>query len=171
MKPHRTWKFPLVVLAVSARAVGFVAATGPMRIDAVRSWSVRHVTATLRERVLKSRVLGAIEKFNPETILLTQGSRWRMSERWRESAERAAHQLGLSPAFVDLDEACASLGCRRTLRAAAERVIAWHPELERRLRPAIGTRRDTSGLRDLRPVLSALTAMHAASVRHVIKFG
>lgn len=167
----RIWKFPLVALALSPREVGFVAATGPMRIDAVRSWSVRHVAADARRQFLESRVLRALEKFEPETIIVTHGSRWRMSERLRSGSKAAVRALGLRSSFLDLEGACDILECPRTLSAAAERIVAWHPELERRLRPALGTKVDPGALRDVRPVLSALTVAHAASVRHVIKFG
>lgn len=167
----RIWKFPLVALALSPREVGFVAAMGPMRIDAVHSWSVRHVAAGTRRRFLENRILRAVEKFEPETLLVTHGSQWRMSERLRSGSKAAVRALGLRSSFLDLEDACDILVCPRTLRAAAERLVAWHPELERHLRPALATKVDPGALRDVRPVLSALTVAHAASVRHVIKFG
>jgi len=164
------WKFPLIVVALSSRKAGFAAATGPMKIDAAQSWSVRHVAPDERLQLLERRILRVVEKFDPETILVTHGSRWRLDARVRTSFRVAAHKLGLRIAFFDLEEACRILGCERRLRAAAERVVDSHPDLERRLRPVLASP-TSPAVRDRRPLLSALAVAHAASVAHLIKFG
>lgn len=171
MTPERIWRFPLVVLAVSSREVGFVAATGPMRVDAARSWIVRKVAPGTRRQFVEARVLEAVAKFDPETVLVTHGTQWSVDEATKKACLDSAMNLRLEVAFLDLGEACDLIGCDRRLHSAAERVTDWFPRFARRLRPALAGRPDRGALRDIRPLLSALTVAHAASVAHVIKFG
>ena len=166
----RVWQFPLVVIALSSRRVGFAAAAGPMRLDAVRSWSVQHVSASRRMPLLKLRVLRAVERFEPRTILVTHGARWGLGRRVRARVRNLARTLGLRIELVDLGDACRIVGVNR-LQAAAERIVDSYPERARFVRAFLGPTAIASNARDRRPTLSAMTVAHAASVAHLIKFG
>ena len=167
---ERAWKFPLLVIALSSRRVGFAAATGPMRLDAVRSWSVQHVPTVRRTCLLKRRIVQAVGRFEPRTILVTHGARWELGREVRRRIRSSAHALGLCVDLLDLDDACKMLGVA-SLRAAAERIADSYPERTRFVRPFLSPSAKESNARDRRPTLSAMTVAHAVSVAHLIKFG
>jgi hypothetical protein len=161
----------VIAVALSSRSVGFAVATAPMRLDAWSSWSVRHVQPNARRRFLESRVLRAVRKFDPATLLVTHGTRWRLNERARADCRAAAHELELEVAFVDLEQACLSFESKRDLRCVADRLMDSYPELERKLMPVLGESYDRCPLRERRPLLSALAIAHAASVERLVRFG
>jgi hypothetical protein len=164
------WRFPVVALAISARQVGFVAATGPMQVNEAKAWALRKVAADERRQFVKHRILQVVEKYEPETILVTHGTRWKMDRKLRAVCLAAAKELELQITFLDLDDACRFMECGRSLRAAALRISDSYPKCERHVRATVRSV-NASAARETRAILSALAAVHAASVRHLIKFG
>ena len=163
-------RFPLAVVAVSSRKAGFVVLRAPLAHDVVRSWSLRHLGAALKRRALiERRILHATLWFKPAILLVTHGSRWGVESASRSRIRYILRRIPVSVRFMGLEEACSILGCHRSLKAIAERLLDVHPELEPRIRHALNAQ--SSNARDIRPLLSALAVAHAVSVAHISKFG
>jgi hypothetical protein len=161
MTPGRTWEFPLLVLAASARGSALVAMEAPFSVDACASWrkpSSRHVLHTAAW-------------LEPRTILVTHASRWRAPSDLLPMVEEIAPIADATIEVLGLEEACAMLECKRSLCAVAERLIDMYPETAAHLSPFIESKLRTERARKARPRLSALAAAHAASVAHLIQHG
>lgn len=162
-----TWKYPLVVIAVSRRMIGFVGSTGPMSIDKTFVWSMRHAQAHKRRALLREHLCAFVRECAAATVLVTHGTRWRMDEETRKTLRigKIAPQVSV----VDLADACDLMECPRKLRIVAQRIFDSYPGAYRHVKAVLAG--DAAAARDERSVLSALAVAHAASVQHLIKFG
>ncbi len=155
------WKFPVLALGFSSSGGAVVALQSPLRIEAYAAWrkpSFRYI-----ERILTW--------FEPATILVTHGTQ----RRWRVPLDaRCRRRLRATGALIEsltINDGAETMGCGRSLPEIAARIVDIHPEFARSLAPFTRGRVRTNRARKARPLLSALTVAHAASVRHVINFG
>jgi hypothetical protein len=112
-----------------------------------------------------------VQHFQPKSLLVTHGARWRFGTSPRQRIKVVARELGVRLDFVDLEQARCILGCARQLRAVAERIVDSYPERAPLVRPFLSASTGAANARARRPTLSAMTVAHAASVAHLIKFG
>jgi len=163
----KVYRFPMLVLAVSRRNAGFVAMRAPLQLESAQLWSLRqHSTTANRLDVVERRMMRAKSWFEPTTVLLTHGSRWRMDDATRTQCRvnGAGHEV------VHVQDACRTLDCAVSLRALALRLIDSYPALEARLHAVLSRSVLGDTARELRPLISALAVAHAAGVTHLEKF-
>ncbi len=155
------WSFPLLALAISPSGSALVVFERPLRIGlrlSWRKWSTRHL-----ERVLES--------CEPLTILVTHATRRDVRPLVTPQLRRALKTPNVSLHALSLNEACVSMQRDVTLPSIATRLVDMYPEHEERFHCFTTGRLRTKRARMRRPFLSALAVAHAASVRHVSRYG
>ncbi len=152
--------FPLLSLALSTQRSTVIAMASPGRVDATANWTSRNSRPAEK---LQQELERLSTRISPRNLLVMDATRWTGSGAVASLVPLEFRER-IRPAYMPLEDACAILGCERTLVALAKRLTEAYPEFAPRFECFAKPHLHRDRVRRTRPLLSALAVAHAASI-------